>query len=202
MMRSLAGTELLIATGNAGKLEEFAGFLAPYGNRFQSLAEMGLPEPDETESSFAGNALLKARRASRLSGLITLADDSGLIVDDLGGAPGIFTADWAETGKGRDFGLAMHRTNALLDAVGSAQRRAHFVCVIAVVSPAYGEAKFEGRISGHLVWPMRGAQGHGYDPIFQPDGEAMTLAEMGAARKNAISHRSRAFAALVRECFT
>lgn len=201
-MRNLRGVDLLVATGNRGKLEEFASFLAPFGNRFRSLADLKLPEPDETETSFSGNALLKARSAAKLSGLVTLADDSGLMVDDLGGAPGIFTADWAETGKGRDFGVAMTRTTRLLQAVGSTENRARFVCVLAVVWPSGDEAVFEGKLDGQLVWPMRGVQGHGYDPIFQPDGQQMTLAEMSTTAKNLISHRSRAFGALVQECFT
>ena len=201
-MRGLRGVDLLVATGNRGKLDEFASFLAPFGNRFRSLADLSLPEPDETESSFAGNALLKARSGARLSGLPTMADDSGLMVDDLGGAPGIFTADWAETGKGRDFAVAMRRTTDLLQAVGIETRRASFVCVLAVVLPTGEEAVFEGRLDGQLVWPMRGVQGHGYDPIFQPDGHGLTLAEMDTTAKNQISHRSRAFAALVAECFT
>lgn len=201
MRRSLRGVDLLVATGNAGKLEEFASFLAPYGNSVQSLADLNLPEPDETESSFSGNALLKARSGCKLSGLVTIADDSGLVVEDLGGTPGIFTADWAEFSKGRDFTLAMRRTTALLDAVGSVRRSASFVCVLAVAWPSGEEAVFEGRLPGQLVWPMRGTLGHGYDPIFQPDGESMTLAEMDIAMKNAISHRSRAFAAMVGGCF-
>jgi len=201
-MRSLRGVDLLVATGNRGKLEEFASFLSPFGNRFRSLADLNLPEPDETESSFAGNALLKARSAAKLSGLVTLADDSGLMVEDLGGAPGLFTADWAETSMGRDFGVAMRRTSRLLQAVGSTANRASFVCVLAVVWPNGEEAVFEGKLEGQLVWPMRGVQGHGYDPIFQPDGHQMTLAEMSTTAKNQISHRSRAFGALVQECFT
>lgn len=201
-MRSLRGANLLIATGNAGKLEEFASFLAPFGNRVQSLSDLNLPEPDETESSFAGNAMLKARSGCKLSGLVTIGDDSGLMVEDLGGAPGIFTADWAETSKGRDFAVAMTRTTEVLNAVRPQMRTAVFVCVLAVVWPTGEEAVFEGRLSGQLVWPMRGKLGHGYDPIFQPDGETMTLAEMDIAAKNGISHRSRAFATLVAGCFT
>ena len=201
-MHSLTGAELLVATGNAGKLDEFASFLRPFRTRLRSLSDLHLPEPEETECTFTGNALLKARSAARLSGLVTLADDSGLVVDDLGGAPGIYTADWAETGKGRDFTRAMQRTNALLQAVGSEGRVAHFVCVLAVVWPTGEEAVFEGRVSGRLVWPMRGVLGHGYDPIFQPDGDAMTLAEMDISHKNQISHRSRAFSAFAQGCFT
>ncbi len=201
-MPSLRGADLLVATGNAGKLEEFAALLAPYGARIRSLTDLNLPEPDETEYTFAGNALLKARAAARASGLPTLADDSGLVVQDLGGAPGIYTADWAETGKGRSFALAMTKTWGLLQATGTPQpHRAAFRCVLAVVWPDGQEQVFDGRLPGQIVWPMRGVRGHGYDPIFQPDGHSQTMGEMDLILKNQISHRADAVRALIAGCF-
>lgn len=202
-MRSLAGGDLLVATGNAGKLEEFRALLAPFGTRLHSLRDHGLSEPEETETSFVGNALVKARAAHRATGLATLADDSGLMVEALGGAPGIYTADWAETGQGRDFGRAMAKTWGLLQAVRApAPRRARFVCVLALVWPDGSEQAFEGRLEGEIVWPMRGAFGHGYDPIFRPQGQAVTMGEMAPEAKNAISHRAVAVAKFVSACFT
>jgi XTP/dITP diphosphohydrolase len=199
----LTGAELLVATGNAGKMAEFAALLAPFGSKTHSLTDLGLPEPDETEFSFAGNALLKARVGAIDSGLITLADDSGLIVDDLGGAPGIYTADWAETGNGRDFSIAMTKTWNMLLAVKAGQPyRAEFRCALAVVWPKGAEEVYEGRLRGQIVWPMRGTFGHGYDPIFQPDGHAVTLGELPTTLKNGLSHRADAFRKLVLGCFT
>lgn len=201
-MASLRGADLLVATGNAGKLEEFSVLLAPYGSKIHSLTDLGLPEPDETEPSFAGNALLKAHAGAKASGMATLADDSGLVVADLNGAPGIFTADWAETSSGRDFGLAMSKTWSMLRAVHSGpERRAEFRCVLAVAWPTGEDAVFAGRLHGQIVWPMRGSLGHGYDPIFQPDGFSMTLGELALDIKNQISHRADAFRALISGCF-
>ena len=202
-MRSLAGQRMLVATTNTGKRDEFAGLLGPFGIDMVSLADLGMQGPEETEHSFTGNALLKARAGVAASGLITLADDSGLVVADLGGAPGIHTADWAETGSGRDFRVAMTKTWGLLVATRTpTPHQAEFRCTLAVAWPDGAEAVFEGRLPGQIVWPMRGALGHGYDPIFQPDGDAMTLAEMDISHKNQISHRSRAFAAFAQGCFT
>lgn len=202
-MATLRGGELLVATGNAGKMAEFSDLLSPYGVRLRSLKDLGLVEPEETAFSFAGNASLKARVAARASGLPTLADDSGLVVAELGGAPGLYTADWAETGKGRDFKVAMAKTWGLLEAVGaSGPRSARFCCVLALVWPDGQEEVFEGRLDGEIVWPMKGVQGHGYDPIFRPTGHAQSLGEMEAAVKNRISHRARAVESLVRACFT
>lgn len=202
-MGSLRGADLLIATGNAGKLAEFAALLRPFATRIHSLRDLGLSEPAETEASFAGNALVKARAGAQASGMATLADDSGLKVEALGGAPGIFTADWAETATGRDFGRAMTKTWGLLEAVGAAApRRATFCCVLALVWPDGREEIFEGRLEGEIVWPMRGKEGHGYDPIFQPADHAMTLGEMAPEAKNAISHRADAVSKFVAACFT
>ena len=202
-MRSLAGQRMLVATTNTGKRDEFAGLLAPFGIDMVSLADLGLHGPDETEHSFTGNALLKARAGVAASGLITLADDSGLVVADLGGAPGIHTADWAETGSGRDFRVAMTKTWGLLFATRSSTPwAAEFRCTLAVAWPDGEEAVFEGRLPGQIVWPMRGALGHGYDPIFQPDGHAITMGEMDLDQKNRISHRAHAVDALIAGCLT
>ena len=197
------GEKLLVATGNRGKLAEISALLRPFPVSVVGLAELGLGEPEETERSFAGNALLKARAGAAGSGLVTLADDSGLVVEALGGAPGIYTADWAEGAKGRDFGRAMSKTWGLLDAVkAKAPRRAAFCCTLALVGPGREERVFEGRVAGQIVWPMRGGLGHGYDPIFVPDGYDVTFGEMEEAAKNRISHRADAFGKLTKECFT
>lgn len=200
-MRIAAGTKLLVATGNKGKMAEFSALLSPFGVVLVSLTDLGLGDPDETERSFAGNALLKARAGAKASGLLTLADDSGLEVEALGGAPGVYTADWAEGAKGRDFGRAMTKTWGLLEAVRApAPRRAAFCCTLALVGD--DEAVFAGRVAGQIVWPKRGSLGHGYDPIFIPDGYDQTFGEMEEAVKNRISHRADAFAKLTKECFT
>ena len=202
-MRRFTGDRLLVATHNRGKLEEIADLLAPFGVSVVGAAELGLPEPEETESSFVGNARIKALAGMRATGLPVLADDSGITIDALGGAPGVFTADWAETGTGRDFGVAMRKTWDLLEAAAAAvPRRAQFRCTLLMVWPEGGEAVFEGVMPGQIVWPMRGGQGHGYDPIFQPDGFQETFGEMDRWQKNKISHRARAFRQLVEECFT
>ncbi|MGV8985734.1 MAG: RdgB/HAM1 family non-canonical purine NTP pyrophosphatase [Cypionkella sp.] len=202
-MRILPGTKLLVATGNRGKMAEFSALLSPFGVVLVSLTDLGLGEPEETERTFAGNALVKARAGAKASGLPTLADDSGLVVDALGGAPGIYTADWAEGAKGRDFGRAMEKTWGLLEAVKApAPRTAAFCCTLALVAPDGAEQVFEGRVAGQIVWPRRGLFGHGYDPIFVPDGYDQTFGEMDEAVKNRISHRADAFAKLMKECFT
>ncbi len=184
---------IVIASHNAGKVREIGELLAPVGVTAVSAADLGLPEPEETEDSFAGNALLKARAAAAASGRPALADDSGLTVRALDGEPGIHSARWA--GPERDFALAMERVNrALGDA---ADRRAAFVCALAVARPDGAEAVFEGTVSGHLTWPPRGDRGFGYDPIFVPDGHAPTFGEMAPDAKHAMSHRANAFAKLL-----
>ena len=185
-------SELVIASHNAGKVREIGELLAPAGVSAVSAADLGLPEPEETADSFAGNALLKARAAAAASGRPALADDSGLTVRALDGEPGIYSARWA--GPARDFALAMERVNrALGDA---ADRRASFVCALAVARPDGAEAVFEGTVSGHLTWPPRGSRGFGYDPIFVPDGHTLTFGEMTPEAKHAMSHRADAFAKL------
>lgn len=202
-MRVAPGTRLLVATGNRGKMAEFSSLLLPFALILMSLTDLGLGEPEETERSFADNALLKARAGAKASGLLTLADDSGLEVDALGGAPGIYTADWAEGARGRDFGRAMEKTWGLLEAVRAvAPRKAQFRCTLALVDPNGSEQVFEGRVAGQIVWPRRGSLGHGYDPIFVPDGHDQTFGEMEDVVKNRISHRADAFAKLTKECFT
>lgn len=193
-MRRLTGPRLLVATHNAGKLDEMRALFAPHGIEVVGAAEMGLAEPAETEDSFIGNARIKARAAVEATGLPVLADDSGITVDGLDGAPGVYTADWAETPQGRDFMQAMQRTwNELETRNVPEPRRAQFRATLLVMWPDLHEEIFEGVAPGRLVWPPRGQLGHGYDPIFVPDGHDRTYAEMTADEKNAISHRAEAF---------
>lgn len=193
------GTRLVIATHNEGKRAEIAALLAPLGLPTVSAGQLGLPVPDETEDSFAGNAVLKARAAAAAAGLPALADDSGLCVAALGGAPGVHTADWAETPSGRDWMLAMGKVEDRLRALGpGASRAAAFHCALALVAPDGGEAVFEGTCPGSLVWPPRGDRGFGYDPMFVPQGHQETFGEMDPATKHRISHRADAFAKLLR----
>lgn len=202
MTRQLDGDSLLVATHNRGKLEEIANLLAPFGTRVISAGDLGLPEPAETEDSFVGNARLKAHAAAMASGLPALADDSGISVEALGGAPGVHTADWAETPTGRDFVMAMQRTWQELERTGApAPRRATFNCTLVLAWPDGYDVVFEGKIDGQVVWPMRGELGHGYDPIFQPDGYSVTFGEMDRWEKNRISHRADAFRKFVACCF-
>lgn len=197
------GTKLVIATHNRGKLEEISDLLGPYGVEVISAADFGLPEPEETEDSFVGNARIKAHAAAKATGLPALSDDSGICVDALNGAPGVYTADWAETENGRDFTLAMTRTWTACERIGAVEpRTAQFRCTLVLAWPDGQDVVFEGRIGGRLVWPMRGTQGHGYDPMFQPDGYTVTFAEMDRAEKGKISHRADAFRKLVDRCFT
>jgi XTP/dITP diphosphohydrolase len=193
----LLGPRLVLASHNKGKLAEIAALIAPFGIEAVPAAAFGLAEPVETEDSFAGNALLKARFAGEGSGLPALSDDSGLCVEALDGAPGVYTADWAETPAGRDWQLAMRKVEDRLHSLGpGASRRAEFVCTLALAWPDGRSALFEGRCPGTLVWPPRGTRGFGYDPMFVPDGHAETFGEMDPASKHAISHRARAFAKL------
>jgi XTP/dITP diphosphohydrolase len=188
-----ASRDILIATHNEGKMDEFRALLAPRDIIVTSAAEHGLPVPDETEATFAGNALIKARAAARGSGLTALADDSGLSVDAIDGAPGVHTADWAETDGGRDFAIAMERLHLALKKSGQREPWiAKFTCVLALVTPDLTERTFEGVVRGRIVLPMRGRAGHGFDPVFQPEGSSQTFAEMDATAKNAISHRAKA----------
>lgn len=201
-MRRFPGDRLLVATHNAGKLEEIAALLAPYGVAVTGAAEAGLPEPVETGTTFVENARIKAHAAARATGLPALSDDSGIEVEALGGAPGVYTADWAETPSGRDFSLAMTRTWEALEAARAPEpRRARFCCTLVLAWPDGHDEVFAGLMPGRIVWPMRGDQGHGYDPIFLPDGHDRTFGEMDRWQKNRISHRADAFRKLVAGCF-
>ncbi len=187
------GTRLVVATHNPGKARELAEILE---GRFVLVAagELGLPEPEETETSFVGNALLKARAAADASGLIALADDSGLSVTALGGAPGIYSARWA--GPEKDFDLAMRNVEARLEEAAATDLSAWFTCALAVAWPAGPAVVVEGRIDGTLTFPPRGDLGFGYDPIFVPGGHSQTFGEMAALTKDGMSHRARAFVKL------
>jgi XTP/dITP diphosphohydrolase len=200
-MRLARGDTLLVATHNAGKLAEITALLLPFGVMTVGAAALRLPEPPETEDSFVGNARIKAHAAAKASDLLALADDSGISVDGLDGAPGVYTADWAETPQGRDFAMAMHKTWSMLEERRAPHpRRAQFRSTLVLAHPDGRDAVFEGVAHGQVVWPMRGAMGHGYDPMFQPDGHLLTFAEMDPQAKNLISHRANAFAKFVKDC--
>ncbi len=201
-MRRFEGKRLLVATHNAGKLAEMRALLAPYGVEVVGAAEMGLAEPAETEDNFVGNARIKAQAAVAATGLPALSDDSGISVDALNGAPGVYTSDWAETGNGRDFGMAMKRTWDELEAKNApSPRSAQFRCTLVLAWPDGHDEVFEGVLPGQVVWPPRGVEGHGYDPIFMPDGHDITLGEMTPEAKNRLSHRAVAVARLLEACF-
>ena len=202
MTRRFDDTRILIATHNAGKLEEMEQLFSPFGVSVVGAAELGLPEPEETETTFVGNARIKAHAAVKATGLPALADDSGIEVDGLDGAPGVYTADWAETPNGRDFMMAMTRTHTELIQCATPQPwTARFCSTLVLAWPDGHDEVFAGTVSGTLVWPVRGALGHGYDPMFQPIGHSQTFAEMTADEKNAISHRADSFAKLIAGCF-
>ena len=226
-LRKFTGDTLVVASHNAGKVREINDLLRPLGVKAISASTLDLPEPEETETTFIGNAKLKALSAARLSGLPALSDDSGLAVDVLGGDPGIYSARWA--GPEKDFNSAMQKVeNAVQNASQSVEnqshtlqsggkesqkfqsaptapenlRRAHFICALCLAWPDDHLETFEGRVSGNLVWPPRGENGFGYDPVFQADGYDITFGEMEPARKHAISHRANAFAQLLDTVFT
>lgn len=202
MTRRFDDTRILIATHNAGKLEEMEQLFSAFGVSVVGAAELGLPEPEETETTFVGNARIKAHAAVKATGLPALADDSGIEVDGLDGAPGVYTADWAETPNGRDFMMAMTRTHTELIQRATPQPwTARFCSTLVLAWPDGHDEVFAGTVSGTLVWPVRGALGHGYDPMFQPIGHSQTFAEMTADEKNAISHRADSFAKLIAGCF-
>jgi XTP/dITP diphosphohydrolase len=203
MSRQLRPGPLVIATHNQGKFEEMADLLRGRNLELVSAGDLDLPIPDETEDSFVGNATIKALAAARRADMPALADDSGLCVDALGGAPGVHTADWAETPAGRDFSMAMSRVHAeLLDARAPTPWLAGFHCALALAWPDGHVEAVEGWVRGNIVWPMRGSLGHGYDPIFVPAGHDRTFAEMDRWAKNRMSHRAAAMAQLERRCFT
>jgi XTP/dITP diphosphohydrolase len=210
MRRPLTG-KAVIATHNAGKLREMQELLAPFGVEAVSAAELGLPVPAETGHMFAENAAIKAHAAAQATGLPAISDDSGLCVDALDGAPGLFTADWA--GPNKDFAAAMGRVERELQKRGVAEhgnRKAHFVSALVIAWPDGHEELFEGRVFGHVVWPPRGNEGFGYDPMFQPEGLTETFGEISREAKHgidwgkpepeALSHRARAFLSLAAGC--
>jgi len=197
MARRFDGDRLVIASHNQGKLGEIADLLRPFGVAVESAAALGLPEPEETGDTFEANADLKSLAAATESGLPALADDSGVVVPALGGAPGIYSARWA--GPGKDFMVAMRKVEDGLK--GQDDRSAHFVAVLSLAWPDGHIEHFRGEVHGHLVWPPRGDRGFGYDPVFVPEGGRLTFGEMDPAEKHTISHRARAFAQLVDACF-
>lgn len=195
-MKLARGTTLVLATHNTGKLREIEELLAPFGLTVKSAGELRLPEPDETETSFAGNAALKARAAADASGFAALADDSGLAVAALDGAPGIYAARWA--GPEKDFSAATARVERELKAKNAKDYSAKFVCALALAEPSGTTEIFEGEVHGRLVFPPRGKRGFGYDPIFVMDGMRETFGEIDPALKHSISHRAKAFAKLAK----
>lgn len=195
--RVFDGVSLVLATGNSGKVREISAMLADYVPHFYSMDDLGLPEPEETGSTFEENAVLKALAAATASGKIALADDSGLAVTALDGAPGIYSARWA--GPEKDFQHAMAKVEEAL--TGKDDRSAAFVCVLALAWPDGHTETVEGRVEGKIIWPPRGDGGFGYDPVFVPEGESRTFAEMSREEKKALSHRGRAFEKLVQACF-
>ena len=197
MPHPFAGNRLVIASRNPGKVEEIAALLAPFAVETIAAGSLGISEPEETGDSFEANAALKARAAVEASGLPALADDSGLVVPALGGAPGIYSARWA--GPARDFRVAMERVHREL---GDKNRSAKFVAVLALAWPGGNIQLFRGEVEGSLTWPPRGDRGFGYDPIFIPIGGNLTFGEIDPEEKHRISHRARAFAKLVEHCFS
>ncbi|MBT3789322.1 MAG: RdgB/HAM1 family non-canonical purine NTP pyrophosphatase [Alphaproteobacteria bacterium] len=204
MSRKFTGNKIVVATHNAGKVVEIGALLEPLGTQTVSAGELGLPEPEETGLTFKANAELKALAAATASGLPALADDSGLAVAALNGEPGIYSARWAETEGGRDFGHAMQSVENELQARGATsadKRAAYFVAALTLAWPDGHTETFESHFHGTLVWPPRGNNGFGYDSMFQPDGYDITCGEMDPDQKHAISHRAMAFAQLLPACF-
>jgi len=201
-MRKLTEKKIVLASHNAGKLREIGALLAPFGIEVVSAGDLGLDEPEETENTFAGNARIKAHYAAKETGLPALSDDSGLMVDALDGAPGVYTADWAETPDGRDFPMAMKKVNDELEAIGAdVDRSASFNATLCIAWPDGHDEIFAGQVHGQLTWPMRGDKGFGFDPVFIPNGEIETFGEMDPDRKGAMSHRTVAFKLLKDNAF-
>lgn len=198
MSRKFSSDSLVIASHNPGKVREIAELVAPFGVRVATAGDLGLPEPEETGDSFRANAELKALAAAQGAGQSALADDSGLVVPALDGAPGIYSARWA--GPDKDFTLAMQKVEQEL--AGKTDRRAHFTCALSLAWPDGHMETFEGQVHGLLVWPPRGDRGFGYDPVFQSEGHLITFGEMDPVAKHAISHRAAAFRQLIDACFS
>ena len=205
--RKLLPGKLVIASHNAGKVREIRALLEPFGIEPVSAGDLGLPEPEETGTTFAENALLKAHASAQGSGLPALADDSGLCVTALNGAPGVYTADWAERQAyegpaGRDWYMAMGKVEGKMAELGPAvDRSGYFICTLALAWPDGHAEVFEGRVQGTLTWPPRGTLGFGYDPVFVPLGREQSFAELDPIEKHAMSHRADAFAKLVKAVF-
>ncbi|NRQ13318.1 RdgB/HAM1 family non-canonical purine NTP pyrophosphatase [Ensifer sesbaniae] len=211
-MRKLDNKTLIVASHNAGKIREIRDLIGPLGFEAKSAADLNFIEPDETGTTFEENATIKALASAKASGLPALSDDSGLAIDALGGAPGVYTANWAEREDGsRDFAMAMERVEKALQEKGAitpAERTARFVSVLCLAWPDGHVELFRGEVEGHVVWPPRGSQGFGYDPVFQPKGYETTFGEMSADEKHgwkpgdaeALSHRARAFKIFAETC--
>ena len=200
--RRFEGTEIIVASHNVGKISEIGDLLEPFGVASVGANALGLDEPEETGADFIANAELKAHAAAIATGRPALADDSGLAVDALDGAPGIYSARWAQTPDGtRDFAFAMQKVETALAQKPDAPRTARFICALSLAWPDGHAESFEGQVAGTLVWPMRGDNGFGYDPVFLPLGGDLTFGEMSPQAKHAISHRADAFAQLVAGCF-
>jgi len=197
-------TKIVVASHNQGKVREIRDLLLPLGVETVSAGELNLPEPEETETSFSGNAKLKALAAARASGLPALSDDSGLAIDALGGDPGIYAARWAAIpaceGGGRDFNMAMWRVNSEMSRLGG-PKTARFICALCLAFPNGDTEVYEGRVEGKIIWPPRGEKGFGYDPVFQAIGDTLTFAEIEPAEKHAKSHRADAFAKFLKARF-
>ncbi|MGJ7039758.1 XTP/dITP diphosphohydrolase [Shinella sp. BE166] len=213
-MRKLDTKTIVVASHNAGKIREIEDLIGPFGFSAKSAAELNFEEPDETGTTFEENATIKALASAKASGLPALSDDSGLVVDALDGAPGVYTANWAETANGtRDFAMAMEKVEKALAEKGVSEakdRTARFVSVLCLAWPDGHTELFRGEVEGQVVWPPRGTQGFGYDPVFQPEGYETTFGEMSAEQKHgwkpgdaaALSHRARAFKIFVETCLT
>jgi XTP/dITP diphosphohydrolase len=200
-MRKLTEKKIILASHNAGKLREIGALLAPFGIEVVSAGDLGLTEPAETEDTFAGNARIKAHFAAKSSGLPALSDDSGLQVDALLGDPGVYSADWAETPTGRDFPMAMEKVWSALQAANATEpHNGRFCCTLCLAWPDGHDEIFAGRVEGRIVWPPRGSQGFGYDPMFVPQGHDITFGEMDPAQKLGMTHRADAFAKFVTDC--
>lgn len=211
-MRKLDTKTIVVASHNAGKIREIEDLIGPFGFSAKSAAELNFEEPDETGTTFEENATIKALASAKASGLPALSDDSGIVVDALGGAPGVYTANWAETADGtRDFAMAMEKVEKALAERGATEtkdRTARFVSVLCLAWPDGHTELFRGEVEGHVVWPPRGQKGFGYDPVFQPEGYEATFGEMSAEEKHgwkpgdaaALSHRARAFKLFVETC--
>lgn len=195
MPRRLTDKRLVVASHNQGKVREIADLIAPFAIEAVPASALALAEPEETEPTFIGNALIKAHAAASASGMAALSDDSGLCVDALDGEPGVLSARWA--GPRKDFRDAMQKVHERLRDCGARDRTAHFVCALAIAWPDGHAETFEGRVTGQLVWPPRGTLGFGYDPMFVPEGHGITFGEMRPAQKHGMSHRARAFAKFV-----